>query len=512
MPGRTRTSVVLVILDGWGYRVERDANAIALANTPAWDALASSPRTLLDASGRAVGLPDGQMGNSEVGHLNLGAGRVVMQDLVRIGAAIGDGSFFTNATLTDACDRARASTLHLIGLVGDGGVHAHDDHLIALTQLAATRGVTRIAVHALLDGRDTPPRSGLGFAERLLAKLGGGARIASVSGRYYGMDRDKRWERTQRWYDAAVRGTEPVARDALEVIRAAYARDVTDEFIEPAAIAGADGRAAAPFADGDSVIAWNFRSDRLRQVIRTLIDPAFGGFPIARRPAVHVATMTRYDATFDVPVAFAAQNMANTLGRWLSSHGKTQYRTAETEKYGHVTYFFNGGVEPPDPGEERVLIPSPKVATYDLQPEMSAAGVTDRLCPAIEGGTHDFVLVNYANGDMVGHTGSLSAAVKAVEAVDACLARVVASARRARAKMIVTADHGNCEMMVDPDTGQPHTSHTTNLVPLLIVNDESVRSLRPGGALCDVAPTVLGLLGLPQPPEMTGRDLRVATA
>ena len=375
MSTRGRTTVVLAILDGWGYRTEPTANAVELGRTPVWHALwKSSPNTLLAASGPAVGLPEGQIGNSEVGHLNLGAGRVVMQDLVRIGASIADGSFFRNPVLVDACDRAKGATLHLVGLVGDGGVHAHDDHLVALTQLAEQRGVKRVAVHMMLDGRDTAPRAGLGYVERLLPRLAGGARIASIGGRYYGMDRDKRWERTQRWYDTAVRGGAPKATDPLQVIRDAYAKNVTDEFVEPVTIVDNSGQPVGPMRDGDSVITWNFRSDRMRQIIRALTDLKFDGFAIAKRPVLHVATMTRYDETFTLPVAFAAQNMANTLGVWLSTHGCRQYRSAETEKYGHVTYYFNGGIEPPNPGEDRVLIPSPKVATYDLQPSMSAAG------------------------------------------------------------------------------------------------------------------------------------------
>ncbi|HKS07455.1 MAG TPA: 2,3-bisphosphoglycerate-independent phosphoglycerate mutase [Gemmatimonadaceae bacterium] len=501
--------VVLAILDGWGHRVETDANATLLAKAPTFRALwDSSPRTLLNASGRSVGLPEGQIGNSEVGHLNLGAGRVVMQDLVRIGESIANGSFFKIPSLVAACDRARNGTLHLMGLVGDGGVHAHDDHLVALTELAAQRGVERVAVHMLLDGRDTAPRSALAFVQRVLPRLAGKARVASIGGRYFGMDRDKRWERTEKWYDVSVRRRGPTASDPLQVIRDAYARNVTDEFIDPVVITG-DGVPNAPMRDGDSVITWNFRSDRMRQIVRSLWDPAFSGFAIAPRPLVHVTTMTRYDETITAPLAFEPQNMANTLGVWLASHGKRQYRTAETEKYGHVTYYFNGGIEPPNAGEDRVLVPSPKVATYDLQPEMSAVGVTDKLCPAIESGTYDFVLVNYANGDMVGHTGSLPAAIKAVEAVDACVARVATSVRAANGTLIVTADHGNCETMVDPVTREPHTAHTTNPVPFMVVNNPAVRSLRDGGALCDVAPTVLGLLGVPKAPEMTGRDLCV---
>jgi 2,3-bisphosphoglycerate-independent phosphoglycerate mutase len=509
MSAVARTPVILVILDGWGYREARDANAVALGNVPTWRGLwDASPRTLISASGRSVGLPEGQIGNSEVGHLNLGAGRVVRQDLVRIGDAIADTSFFRIQSLIDACERAKRTTLHLVGLIGTGGVHAHDDHLVALTQLAAHVGVTKVAIHMMTDGRDTPPQSALGFMEQLIPRLAYPARIATVSGRYFGMDRDKRWERTQKWYDAAVRGVGPAATDAMQVVRDAYARGVTDEFIEPVVITDGSGRPTATIGNDDEVIMWNFRSDRLRQVVRALIDPAFDGFPVTPRPRAHVTTLTRYDQTFKVPVAFEAQNMTNTLGPWLAAHGKTQYRTAETEKYAHVTYFFNGGIEPPDPGEDRVMVPSPKVATYDLQPEMSAAGVTDKLCAAIETGTYDFVLVNFANPDMVGHTGSLPAAIKAVEAVDACLARVIASGRKVGARFIVTADHGNCELMVDPVTGAPHTAHTTNPAPLVIVGDDATRTLRDGGALCDVAPTILGLLGLPQPPEMTGRDLR----
>ena len=512
MSDRPRRSVVLAILDGWGHRTVREANAVALAEVPVWRSVWDvAPRTLLDASGRAVGLPEGQMGNSEVGHLNLGAGRVVMQDLVRIGAAIDRGEFASNPVLVDACERAKRSggTLHLMGLVGQGGVHAHDDHLVALTQIAAARGVPRVAVHMLLDGRDSPPRSALGFVQTVLPRLAPGTRIASVGGRFYGMDRDQRWERTARWYDVSVRGEGRRATDPLEVIRASYAADVTDEFVEPVVITENAGAPVAPIRDGDVVVMWNFRADRLRQICRTLIEPAFDGFPRGKPPAVHLVSMTRYDDSFGLPVAFTPQNMKNGLGPWLAEHGLRQYRTAETEKYAHVTYFFNGGAEPPNEGEDRVLVPSPKVTTYDLQPEMSAAGVTDRLCPAIESGTYDFLLVNYANGDMVGHTGSLPAAIKAVEAVDACVARVLASARAVGATVILTADHGNCELMVDPETGQPHTAHTTNPVPFLIVNHPGKYALRSGGALCDVAPTVLGLLGVPLPPEMTGRDLRV---
>jgi 2,3-bisphosphoglycerate-independent phosphoglycerate mutase len=512
MTARPRQPVVLVILDGWGYREATEANAVALAGAPAWRGLFDAgPSTLLTASGRAVGLPEGQMGNSEVGHLNLGAGRIVQQDLVRIGDAIRSGAFAAHPVLRAACARVRASggTLHLMGLVGDGGVHAHDEHLLALLRLAETEGVPRVALHLMLDGRDTAPRSGLAFVEALRPQLGPLARIASIGGRYFGMDRDHRWERSERWYDAAVRGAAPAASDALAVIREAYAQDVTDEFVPPRTMHGTDGRAVAPFADGDELITWNFRSDRMRQIVRAIADPAFDGFAIAASPRVNVTTLTSYDATFDVPVVFPPQDMADVLGDVLAAHGCTQYRTAETEKYPHVTYYFNGGGEVPRPGEERVLVPSPKVATYDLQPSMSAVEVTDRLVEAIASRRFDFVLVNFANPDMVGHTGSLPAAIEAVRTVDACLARVLAAAEGAGAAVCVTADHGNCEVMVDPVTGEPHTAHTTNPVPFSIAFAPPGSRLRDGGILADVAPTVLGLLGLPQPAAMTGRDLRL---
>ena len=509
-----RRPVVLVVLDGWGHREEQDGNAIAMAATPTWERLwKRAPRTLLDASGLAVGLPEGQMGNSEVGHLNLGAGRVVMQDLVRINTAIADGTFFDNPSLVQACEAAtsRDGTLHLVGLIGSGGVHALDRHLVALIDLAERRHVPRVAVHALMDGRDTMPRSGYGYMQELLGHARGRAEVASVSGRYFGMDRDKRWDRTARWYNAAVLGQGPTAAGALEVITDAYDRDVTDEFIEPRVIAR-DGGAVAPMRDGDAVICFNFRADRMRQIVRALTDPSFDGFDTPRRPALHVVTMTTYDRTFDVPVAFPPQSMANIVGECLSRSGKTMFRTAETEKYAHVTYFFNGGVETPFPGEERLLVASQKVATYDLAPEMSAHGVTDVLCRAIEQREHDFILCNYANGDMVGHTGSIPATIAAVETVDACLGRVLQSADRTKARLIITADHGNCELMIDPATGGPHTAHTTNPVPLVVVDPDNERPLRNGGALCDVGPTILRMLELEQPTEMTGKDLQMREA
>ena len=514
MAASAKRPVVLVVLDGWGYRKARDGNAIALARVPNWDRLwASAPRTLLDASGLAVGLPAGQMGNSEVGHMNLGAGRVVMQDLVRIGKAIADGSFYRNAAFVAACRSVKASdgTLHLMGLIGDGGVHAHDSHLTALVDLAHREGVTRVAIHAFLDGRDSPPQSGLAFMESLVTRVDGRATVASVSGRYFAMDRDQRWPRTELAWRAIVDGTAPFAADAVASIRAQYEAGVTDEFQKPVAIAPA-GQAAAPMRDGDQVVCFNFRSDRMRQFVRALTQAGFTGFDVSRRPAVGVTTMTSYDATFRVPVAFEPFSMARIVAEVISDAGMTMFRTAETEKYPHVTYFFNGGQEVPFKGEERELVPSQTVATYDLMPEMSAPGVTDVLCRAIEAKGHDFILCNYANGDMVGHSGVLAATIKAVETVDACLARVLASAERAGARVLVTADHGNCELMIDPTTGGPHTAHTTNPVPFLVVNAGGDGPLRAGGALRDVGPTVLSLLGLERPAEMTGSDLRLHAA
>ncbi len=506
--------VALIVLDGWGYRPETEGNAIALANTPTWDSLwGRGPRTLLEASGLRVGLPEGQMGNSEVGHLNLGAGRVVMQDLVRISSAITDGSFFTNPALMSACRQVKKNdgTLHLMGLIGSGGVHAIDTHLYAMLELAKRESLKRVAIHAFLDGRDTLPKSALGFMEELLdhiRKIGSPARIASVSGRYYAMDRDQRWDRTGLAYRAIVLGEGPPVADPLDAIRKTYEAGKTDEFMLPVVVTE-NGKPVAPMKDGDAVICFNYRSDRMRQIVRALIDPGFDGFDVSRRPKVSVVTLTCYDKTFDVPVAFEPTSMARILAEVLSSRGLDMLKTAETEKYPHVTYFFNGGVEAPFPCEHRVLVPSPKVATYDLMPEMSAAGVTDALVKGITSGEHDFILCNYANADMVGHSGSIPATIKAVETVDQSLARVLKAAEGAGMRLIVTADHGNAEMLIDPETGGPHTAHTTNPVPLVIVDWEQEQRLRSGGALCDVAPTILSMLGIEQPPEMTGTTLGV---
>jgi 2,3-bisphosphoglycerate-independent phosphoglycerate mutase len=506
-----RTPVVLIVLDGWGFRPGRDGNAIELGKTPTWHRLwERAPHTLLEASGLAVGLPEGQMGNSEVGHLNLGAGRVVPQDIVRISQAIDSGEFFRLPPLVQLCEETRRhdGTLHVMGLIGTGGVHALDKHLLAAVELARRHNVP-VAIHAWLDGRDTPPQSGLGFMGDLVAELrrsGGRAVVADVVGRYYAMDRDKRWDRTRLAYDAMVKGIGAPAPDPLTAIKQAYEAGEADEFVKPRVMAG-----TPRIRDGDGVFCFNFRADRMRQIVRALAIDGFDGFEVRDRPAVRLVTMTQYDETFPLPVAFGPMVLSRIVAQIVAERGKTMFRTAETEKYAHVTYFFNGGFETPYEGEERLLVPSQKVATYDLMPEMSAAGVTDVLCRAIEAKEHDFILCNYANGDMVGHSGVLPAAVKAVETVDACLTRALASAERAGATVLVTADHGNCELMIDPVTGGPHTAHTTSPVPFLVVGDGVRGPLRAGGSLRDVGPTILHLLGIEPPPEMTGRDLREVT-
>ena len=508
--------VVLIVLDGWGQRTEASGNAIALGDTPVWAGLPSTcPTTLLDASGGRVGLPDGQMGNSEVGHLNLGAGRVVSQDIVRISESIRSSAFYQIPALTTLCDTVRQNdgTLHLIGLVGPGGVHALDKHWQAAMELARRRGLPRVALHAFLDGRDTLPTSALGYVEALAEvardKSDGDTQcnIASAIGRYHAMDRDRRWDRTRLAYDAMVNGIGTPVSDAGVGIQAAYDRGETDEFIKPLVI-HEGGRPVATISDGDGVLCLNFRADRMRQIVRALAIEDFKEMDLGTRPQISMTTMTEYDASFPLVSAFAPRSMSRIMAEVVSDADLTQFRTAETEKYAHVTYFFNGGIEIPYKGEERRLVDSQRVATYDLKPEMSAHGITDMLCQAIEARNHDFILCNYANGDMVGHTGVLSAAVKAVETVDLCLDRIFRSAERATATVAVTADHGNCEMMIDAASGSPHTAHTTNPVPFVLWGDDSTRRLRTGGALCDVAPTVLGLLGVDVPEDMDGHDLR----
>lgn len=502
-------AVALIVLDGWGYRAQREGNAIALARTPTWDALWSlRSRSLLEASGLRVGLPAGQMGNSEVGHLNLGAGRVVIQDLVRISAAIKDGSFFRNPALVAACDSAkRGGTLHIMGLLGGGGVHAIDSHLYALIDMADQLGVPRVALHLLTDGRDSLPQSALGYLRQLLDHAHGRAQVASIGGRYFGMDRDTRWQRTELFYRAAIDGVGPNNSDPVAAIQSAYNNGVTDEFILPVAITR-DGIPVAPMRDGDAVICFNYRSDRMRQIVRAMIDPTFDGFDVSARPTLTVTTLTQYDATFAVNVGFAPFSMSRIVAEVVSEAGKTMLKTAETEKYPHVTYFFNGGLEPPYPGEERRMVPSQKVATYDLAPEMSARGIADVLCNSLDSREHDFTLCNFANADMVGHTGSVPATIMAVETVDDCLARIIESARKSATRLIITADHGNAEMMIDPISGGPHTAHTSNPVPIVFFNpDGEEPTIRGGGALCDVGPTILGMMGIDSPPEMTGVDL-----
>ncbi len=499
---------MLVVLDGWGFRPGRDGNAIELGQTPVWHQLwERAPRTLLEASGLAVGLPEGQIGNSEVGHLNLGAGRVVPQDLVRISQSVEAGEFFRIPALVELVENTRRHerTLHVIGLIGTGGVHALDKHLLAAVEMGRRAGVP-IALHAWLDGRDTPPKSALGFMEELLQAVGPSGRqaVSTVIGRYYAMDRDKRWDRTKLAYDAMVKGVGVPAPDPVTAIRQAYEAGESDEFVKPRVITG-----APLIREGDGIFCFNYRADRMRQIVRALAMPDFDGFDVKGRPAVRLVTMTRYDETFPFPAAFEPMVLSKIVAEVLSDRGKTMFRTAETEKYAHVTYFFNGGYEPPYKGEERLLVPSQKVATYDLMPEMSAPGVTDVLCKAIAAKHHDFILCNYANGDMVGHSGVLPAAIKAVETVDDCLARVLATAERADATVLVTADHGNCELMIDPATGGPHTAHTTNPVPIVILGDGAgTRHLRAGGSLRDVGPTILQLIGIEPPKEMTGKDLR----
>ena len=499
--------VVLLILDGWGHREEREDNALALATLPNWHGLlARCPHTLIHTEGRHVGLPDGQMGNSEVGHMNLGAGRIVYQDLTRIDAAIEDGSFLANPALRDACAAAVAGggTLHVMGLLSPGGVHSHEAHVFAMLRMAHALGVPRVAVHAFLDGRDTPPRSAKASLQALqdVCDALGNARIASVGGRYFAMDRDRRWERVQRGWDAIVEArADHHAPDALSALAVAYARGENDEFVAPTVVG-----APQPMADGDVAVFMNFRADRARQLAAAFTDPAFDGFQ-ARRPALAMfVCLTEYDATLPASVAWPPDNLANTLGEVLAVNGLSQLRIAETEKYAHVTFFFSGGREDLFAGEDRILVPSPRVATYDLQPEMSLPELTARLVEAIGAGTYDCIVCNIANPDMVGHSGVLEAAIQAAEAVDVAIGAIDAAVHAAGGALVVTADHGNLELMRDPVTGQPHTSHTVGPVPLVYAGTRPA-TLRSGGALRDVAPTLLDLLALPQPAEMSGASL-----
>lgn len=499
--------VALFILDGWGIREMEHGNAVAQGHTPNYDRwMRTLERSIVDASGEAVGLPAGQMGNSEVGHLNLGAGRVIYQDITRIDKAIRENMLGEMPALTQSLQSLsqNGGKLHLVGLLGSGGVHSHERHLHALLDLAVARGIDPI-VHVITDGRDTPPRSAAGFAaslEQKLAQLGRGC-IASVSGRYYTMDRDKRWPRIQLGYNVIALHEGTAYASAGEAIAASYAQNVTDEFIVPVIVETERDTRIRP---GDCVLFYNFRADRMRQIVRAFAFPDFDGFPRAYIPDLRLVTMTAYEADFPVDVIFPDEGITNPLAEVLSKSGCRQIHAAETEKYAHVTYFFNGGLETPFPGEDRILIPSPKVATYDLQPEMSAYELTAAIEARIRAHDDDFILVNFANPDMVGHTGVLEAAIKAVETVDECAGRLVAAINAKGGVAIVTADHGNCERMVDEKTGVPHTYHTTSPVSLFVIGDQYFM-LRPRGILADVAPTVLDLMGIPQPPEMTGLSL-----
>jgi len=511
--------VALIILDGWGLRPPADDNAVALARTPNWDRIWSGgdfPTGRLTTHGEAVGLPRGQMGNSEVGHLNLGAGRVVVQSLQRITQSIESGEFFENPPLVRLMQRVRerGRTLHLLGLIGPGGVHAVDSHLLALCELASRHQIPDVRIHAFLDGRDTPPQSAKDYLTELIGRSGsgGGCRIATIMGRYWSMDRDRRWDRTERAYRAIVYGEGIPVSHPVAAVEEAYASSETDEFITPRVVVDANGTPLGRIRDGDGVVFFNFRADRVRQISRALGEEEFSHFDRGPdRPRVDIVTMTAYDADFPLEAAFPPHNMRNILADVLERHGRTSFRTAETEKYPHVTYFFNGGVEEPRKGEVRQMVPSPKVPTYDQQPEMSAPAVTDVLLSALESKQYNLLVCNYANPDMVGHTGVLEAAIRAVETVDEQLGRVLEACAATDTAVLVTADHGNCEQMWDPETNGPHTAHTTNPVGIVLVDVPGKRSaerLR-DGALCDVAPTILGMLGLELPAEMTGRDLRV---
>ena len=499
--------LALIILDGFGNNPSDYGNAIHAAKTPNLDKLFETcPHTLIGASGMDVGLPDGQMGNSEVGHTNIGAGRVVYQELTRITKSISDGDFFQNEALCGAVENCKknGSALHLMGLLSDGGVHSHNKHLYGLLELAKRAGLEKVYVHCFMDGRDVPPSSGKEYVEELMAKMKeiGVGKIASVMGRYYAMDRDNRWERVEKAYAAMVYGEGETAECPVCAMEKSYAADVTDEFVVPV-VCDKDGC----IRENDSVIFFNFRPDRAREITRTLVDPDFAGFE--RRNGffpLYFVCMTQYDAAMpNVHVAFKPQSLANTFGQYISDHGLTQLRIAETEKYAHVTFFFNGGVEAPCKNEDRALIASPKVATYDLKPEMSAYEVTDELLTRLDSGKYDVVILNFANCDMVGHTGVFEAAVSAVEAVDTCLGKVVDKILSMRGRALITADHGNADQMYEPD-GSPFTAHTTNPVPLLLVGD-GTHTLKEGGRLADLAPTMLEMLGLPQPAEMDGKSL-----
>jgi 2,3-bisphosphoglycerate-independent phosphoglycerate mutase len=515
-----KQSTVLIILDGWGYREETNSNAIHQANTPVLDDLkANYPNMLIDTSGMAVGLPDGQMGNSEVGHVNLGAGRVVYQDFTRITKSISDGEFTETPALCKAVDKATSTNnaVHIFGLLSPGGVHSHEDHIFAMMELAQKRGAQKVYLHAFLDGRDTPPRSAKSSLEKAQQKFStlfsdakGEGQIASVIGRYYAMDRDQRWDRVEAAYDLMVSGKGLHQYDnALDALSAAYERDENDEFVAASAITTPEGD-TIKVNDGDALIFMNFRADRARQFSRCFTEKNFTGFERKSTPAISDFVMlTQYAADIDAPSAFAPATLNNVMGEWLAKHNKTQLRISETEKYAHVTFFFSGGKEDTFTGEDRILVASPDVATYDLQPEMNSAILTDKLVGAIESGKYDFIVCNYPNGDMVGHTGSFEAAVQACEAIDNCIGRVVNTLKEHGGECLITADHGNAEQMQDPVSGQAHTAHTCEPVPLIYVGRDAVPAL--SGTLSDISPSVLHLMGMEQPKEMTGSILMQLT-
>lgn len=506
--------LALIIIDGWGSSPAIEGNAIALANTPYYDELLNNyPHTLLEASGTRVGLPPGIMGNSEVGHLNIGAGRVIRMDVSRVDYEIASGEFFKNPVLLSALDEAKrgAKALHLMGLISNGQVHSSLEHLYALLRMTKLQGLDRVFIHCFLDGRDTPPQSAVHFIAKLQKEIDviGYGKVASVVGRYYAMDRDKRWERTKRAYDLLVNAVGRRSISAIDAIKDSYEMGITDEFVEPIVIVSPAGEPIATIQDGDSVIFFNFRPDRARQLTRALAVPGFNEFPVAHRSTIKFVCFTLYDRTFGLPIAFGPHDHHNVLAELWAVKTVNNFRLAETEKYAHVTYFFNGGVEKEYPCERRLLVPSPKIATYDLQPEMSAFKVTKQLLTAIEANETKIFIVNFANPDMVGHTGKLNKTIEACQYVDTCLGWITKAMREAGGITMITADHGNAEQMINLETGQPHTAHTSNPVPFHLI-DEASRGmhLRSGGALEDVAPTILGLLGIESPEEMTGRDLR----
>ena len=500
---------MLMILDGFGIRESKVGNAVKLANTPNIDKLMKiCPTSIIHTSGLQVGLPEGQMGNSEVGHTNIGAGRIVYQELTRITKSIEDGDFFSIPEFVSAIENCKkhGSKLHILGLLSDGGVHSHLRHLYGLLELAKRKDFEDVYVHCFMDGRDTPPASGESYIVKLEEKMRekGVGKIATISGRFYSMDRDKRWQRVQKAYDALVNGEGNKATSAVSAIESSYQKEVFDEFVEPTVIYSGD-KPVAKIEKNDSVIFFNFRPDRARELTRTLVDPEFNEFETKNLDLYYV-TFTQYDATLpNVNIAFKPEKLVNTFGEYISKNGLTQLRIAETEKYAHVTFFFNGGEEKQYPGEDRILVPSPKVETYDMQPEMSAEEVTVKVVEAIKSGKYNSIILNYANPDMVGHTGSLEAAIKAIEKIDGCVQRVVDAVKEQNGVLLITADHGNAEQMIDEATGEPHTAHTTNPVPLILVGKDNVRLKE--GRLADLAPTMLEIMGLEKPQEMTGESL-----